>query len=211
MMIHAYDEEYVMLAQRVMGDMLDYAVNTLDYTLTFFYQMFLVSGMAKQFEAGNPRYVAGKNGCEVAREVLEQCGIDCEKPDLMYMDKSPEYWTGWVLAYYQWYSGRSFQRIEADNPVSYICSLYDPFHEADVTRVLQVMETRSAEQTRQSALRRLRGYANLSQRMLAEEADVSIRQIQLFEQGERDIRKTQGETLKRLARVLQCSVETLLE
>ena len=27
----AYDEEYLPLAQRVLGDMLDYAVNTLNY------------------------------------------------------------------------------------------------------------------------------------------------------------------------------------
>ena len=50
----AYDEEYVTLAQRVMGDMLDYAVNTLNYELQNFYRMFLISGIARQFENGNP-------------------------------------------------------------------------------------------------------------------------------------------------------------
>ena len=207
----AYDEEYMWLAQRVLGDMLDYAVNTLGYALSFFYQMFLVSGVAQQFEIGNPRYAAGKNGCEVAREVLERCGIACEQPDLMYLDKSPEYWTGWALAYYQWYSGKSFRTIEQRASVDYVCSLYDPLHEADISKFVLVMEERCGGDEKAASLRRLRAYANLSQRMLAEEADVPIRQIQLFEQGERDIRKTQGETLRRMARVLKCRVEELME
>lgn len=56
----AYDEEYLPLAQRVMGDMLDYAVNTLDFELNEFYTMFLISGIAAQFEIGNPAFAARK-------------------------------------------------------------------------------------------------------------------------------------------------------
>lgn len=43
----AYDELYLPLAQRVLGDMYDYAVCTLGYTLFEFQKMFLVSGIAK--------------------------------------------------------------------------------------------------------------------------------------------------------------------
>lgn len=57
----------------------------------------------------------------------------------------------------------------------------------------------------ESTLKRLRAYAGLSQRQLADMADVPIRQIQLFEQGQRDIQKTQGNTLIRLARILHAS------
>ena len=66
------------------------------------------------------------------------------------------------------------------------------------------------EQQDVSRLRRLRTYAKLSQRQLAEAADVPVRQIQLFEQGERDINKTQGITLLKLSRVLKCRPEELL-
>ena len=69
----AYDELYLPLAQRVMGDMYDYAVNTLETKIDEFQKMFLVSGLAKQIEFGNPTYVAGNNGCELAKEVIEQC------------------------------------------------------------------------------------------------------------------------------------------
>lgn len=53
--------------------------------------------------------------------------------------------------------------------------------------------------------------AGLTQRLLAEQAGVSLRQIQLFKQRERDINKCQGQTLQNLARVLCCRVEDLLE
>jgi transcriptional regulator with XRE-family HTH domain len=62
----------------------------------------------------------------------------------------------------------------------------------------------------QSRLRRLRTYANLSQSQLAGASGVALRQIQLFEQGKRDIHKTQGETLMRLSRALNCRIEDLL-
>lgn len=207
----AYDEDYVRLAQRIMGDMLDYAVNTLEYELGFFYQMFLVSGIARQFEIGNPMYVAGKNGCEVAKEVISLSGLkEPEEEDLMYLDKSPEYWTGWALAYYQWKTGRSFREIDHVVRVDKICGMYGTFHEADIEKFVLVIEEKIKEQET-SRLRRLRSYAKLSQRQLAEKADVPIRQIQLFEQGERDINKTQGMTLVKLSRVLKCQPEKLLQ
>ena len=50
----------------------------------------------------HPRYVAGMNGCEFARVILDDVGAAYpEAEDEMYLDKSPEYWAGWALAYYQ--------------------------------------------------------------------------------------------------------------
>lgn len=206
----AYDEEYVTLAQRVMGDMLDYAVNTLNYELQNFYRMFLISGIARQFEIGNPAYVAGRNGCEVAKEVIVLSGLDMpEAEDLMYLDKSLEYWIGWALAYYQWKSGQSFRQIDHAVSIDTVCAMYDPLHEADIEKFVYIMNEKLKQQD-VSRLRRLRTYAKLSQRQLAEAADVPVRQIQLFEQGERDINKTQGMTLLKLSRVLKCRPEELL-
>ncbi|MBQ1547744.1 MAG: XRE family transcriptional regulator, partial [Lachnospiraceae bacterium] len=109
---YAYDELYLPLSQRVMGDMYDYAVNTLSVDIAKYHDMFMVCGMAHQFEIGNPTYVAGKNGCEVARLVIKESSdrtIDAE--DAMYLDKSPEYWIGWSISYYQWFTGQTFRDI----------------------------------------------------------------------------------------------------
>ena len=49
------------------------------------------------------------NGCELARLVLEETHTAfTDADDAMYLDKSPEYWAGWALAFYQWYSSLSF-------------------------------------------------------------------------------------------------------
>ncbi|RHV63348.1 XRE family transcriptional regulator [Clostridium sp. OM02-18AC] len=210
--LHAYDEDYLPLAQRVLGDMLDYAVNTLDYDLQDFYTMFLISGMAAQFEIGNCAFVAGKNGCEIAKEVLRLSGLSVpDVEDLMYLDKSPEYWTGWVLAYYQWYRVENFKQIQNAVPVTEVCGMYDPLHEADISKFVEIMDERMQKARQESRLKRLRAYAKLSQRELAAQSGVPLRQIQLFEQGERDIGKTQARTLQKLARVLHVSAETLTD
>jgi DNA-binding Xre family transcriptional regulator len=210
-MIYAYDEVYVSLAQRVMGDMLDFAVNTLKVKLAEFYKMFLVSGMAHQFEIGNPTYVAGKNGCEVARLVMEECGCVCPAAeDVMYVDKSEEYWIGWALAYYQWQSNRTFLEIEHCVPVESMYGMYATLHEADISLYVDIMNEKCQKYMEQSRLRRLRTYANLSQSQLANASGVALRQIQLFEQGQRDIHKTQGETLMQLSKALNCKIEDLL-
>lgn len=210
-MTYAYDELYLPLAQRVMGDMYDYAVCTLGIRLAEFQKMFLISRISGQIEIGNPHYVAGKNGCEVAREVIEVCtGEVIDKDDLMYLDKSPEYWIGWSLAYYQWLRGVSFREIEEVLPAEEMYGMYTTLHEADVKMFVEIVDERIQKQRREMKLKRLRTYAHLSQSMLAEKSGVPLRQIQLFEQGQRDIHKTQGQTLRQLAKALGCKMEDLL-
>ena len=101
----AYSKDYLSMAQKVLGDMLDFAVNTCDFDIDQFFAMFLVSDVSVQFQEGNPTYLVGKTGCELVREVIKDAGLaDIALPDEMDLDKSPEYWTGWSLAYYQWYT-----------------------------------------------------------------------------------------------------------
>ena len=54
MMIHAYSEDYLNNAQKILGDMMDYAVNTYEFSPNQFYEMFLVSDVSMQFQTGNP-------------------------------------------------------------------------------------------------------------------------------------------------------------
>ena len=43
MVIHAYSDDYLTSAQRILGDMLDIAVNTYDMDIDKFFDMYLVS------------------------------------------------------------------------------------------------------------------------------------------------------------------------
>lgn len=50
-----------------------------------------------------------------------------------------------------------------------------------------------------------------SQSQLAELAGMSLRTLQHYEQGERDINKAQGLILFSLAKALECTIEDLLD
>jgi len=133
-MIYAYDRLYLDDAQCALASMLDYAVYSLKYELKFFYGMFLQSNISRKFSYGDAATISGKSGVEIARIVVEEnTGRICDVPYDSSFEKSPEYWCGWALAYYQWYEGDDFQNINASISIDSICSMYDKYHEMDIT------------------------------------------------------------------------------
>ena len=212
MAIRAYDELYLPGAQNILGHTVDFAVMTLAIEPNVFGNALAVSESAKQFSEGNPRYVAGMNGCEFARAVLDDAGAAYpESADEMYLDKSPEYWAGWALAYYQWFTSRSFMDILHAMSLNDIIRMYPLYHEMDLSHFVEQMDRFMKEAYPQTRLRERRSNCGLSQSELAADADVPLRQIQLFEQGQRDINKTSAITLYKLSKALHCKMEDLLE
>ena len=212
MEIHAYDEDYVMSAQRILGDMMDFAVNSCELDADDFFKMFLASGIAEQFENGNPAYVAGMTGCELVREVFLNSGLEEPSvPDEMYIDKSPEYWAGWSLAYYQWYTGKTFFKIYQAVSIQEILSLYLVCHETDISKFIETMNQKLQQFYIDTNLKRIRQYAGLSQSELAVKTGIPLRQIQLFEQRQQDINQTQAINLFKISKALGCRSEDLLE
>ena len=209
---HAYDEEYLSNAQRILGDAVDFAVITLGLEPNTFGNAFAVSDTSRQFASGNPRYVAGMNGCELARKVLSETHTSfTDAEDAMYLDKSPEYWAGWALAFYQWYSGYSFMEILKTITLEEIIAMYPVYHEMDIRQFADPLHEKIAAAYPQTNLRVRRESCGLSQSELASFSNVPLRQIQLFEQRQRDINKTAAETLHKLSRALFCKMEDLLE
>lgn len=97
MEIRAYDEAYLASARNILGHAADFAIMTLNLGPDDFGKALMVSEASKQFAAGNSRYVAGMNGCELARQVLAETGTPyADAEDVMYIDKSSEYWAGWA-------------------------------------------------------------------------------------------------------------------
>ena len=212
MAIRAYDELYLPGAQNILGHAVDFAVMTLAIEPNVFGNALAVSESAKQFSEGNPRYVAGMNGCEFARAVLDDVEVAYqESADEMYLDKSPEYWAGWALAYYQWFTSRSFMEILRAMSLNDIIRMYPLYHEMDLSHFVEQMDRFMKEAYPQTRLRERRSNCGLSQSELAADADVPLRQIQLFEQGQRDINKTSAITLYKLSKALHCKMEDLLE
>lgn len=212
MAMRAYYEGYLEQTQRILGDMMDFAVNTCEMDGDKFFTKFIISGVSEQFEKGNPRYVAGMTGCEIVKEVMERSQTPCEDiPDAMYLDKSPEYWSGWALAYYQWYTAKSFEKIHQAVSIAEILNMYPTLHEADISKFVLIIDEKIKNFYPETNLKRIRMNAGLSQRELAEFSGVPLRQIQMFEQRQRDINKTQVINAAKLARTLGCTIENLIE
>lgn len=212
MAIRAYDEDYLPWAQRIMGDAVDFAVMTLGLEPDAFGRALAVAQVSKQFAAGNPKYVAGMNGCELARQALMETRTPfVDTDDIMYLDKSPEYWAGWALAFFQWHSGLSFSEILGFVPLEEIIRMYPLYHEMDIMQFVDRMSEELRAANPKTRLRTRREAAGLSQSRLAFDSGVPLRQIQLFEQRQRDINKTSGETLLRLSKALCCRMESLME
>ncbi|MBR1798161.1 MAG: helix-turn-helix transcriptional regulator [Clostridiales bacterium] len=212
MVIYAYSEAYLDSAKNILGHAVDFAVMSLNIEPDTFGDSLMVSNAAAQFGRGNPSYVAGTNGCELARQILNEAHIDyADIEDAMYLDKSPEYWAGWALAHYQWYSSRSFMEILTEVPLSEMIKMYPVYHEMDIEHFLEHMNVLIKDANPTTKLRAKRLNCNMSQSELAKDSGVALRQIQLFEQRQRDINNASAITLLRLSRSLNCRMEDLIE
>ncbi len=212
MAIHAYAEDYLAGAQRVLGDAVDFAVMTLGLEPDVFGRAFAVSDVSRQFAVGNPKYVAGMNGCELARQVLTETKMPfTDADDIMFVDKGPEYWAGWALAFYQWYTDQSFSEILNAVSMDRMIDMYPTYHEMDVLHFVDRMQGELRVEFPHTRLRMRREACGFSQSELASESEVPLRQIQLFEQKQRDINKTAAETILRLSKALNCKMEDLIE
>ena len=211
-MIHAYDNQYLDDAMKCLGEAMDYAANSCQMNMDSFLELFIGTGYAEQFAAGVPKYVSGVSGTELAMDVLTKSGssMDFPQPQIDY-DYSQQYWCGWILAYYQWYTGRSFKDIQKHITMQEIEKLYPTLHEASEKKFVDTvnrMIRKKNPPTRLQAQRKISGY---SQRELAEKVGVNLRTLQQYEIRAKDINKAAGATLVALAKVLGCRVEDLLE
>lgn len=208
----AYDEAYLAPARANLGRMLEVAVGDLGCGLADFYGLFLASGLAARYGAGDYTLITGCSGAELAFRVLDEVRpAAVRRPAIRYRyDRSPEYWCGWALARYQWKTALSFEAIDRIAPIKEMRLQYDVFHEMDIRHLDDWLDARRARFYR-TPLRMRRMAARLSQAQLARESGVPVRSIQQYEQRQKDLNKAAAETVARLARALFCSVEDLLE
>lgn len=89
------------------------------------------------------------------------------------------------------------------------------YHFGDIMTPLterrRTMEKRMKESYPETNLKRIRTAYGCTQAELAEKAGVSLRSIQMYEQRNKDINRASAESLYRIAKVLGCSMEDLIE
>lgn len=215
-----------------MGFAVDFAVNGCNVSADSFYDFFITSKVANEIENGSPIFVCGCSGTELALTVFERIGFSAGNhsswdklggesdssttafdKDFIRFERTPEYWAGWILAFYQWETSLSFSKIREYVPLSQIVNMYNPLHEAPKEKFINVMNSIIKEKNaeKKTNLHILRKQAGLTQKELSELAGVNLRTLQQYEIGSKDINRASGKTINDLASALRCNFYDVME
>ena len=210
--MRAYPETLLPNARSLLADAADYAVVDLGLAIDDFFTFFSASAYARRIERGDRSTILGISGIELARNVLsDKAGQQDFKPARESLRRTKAYWTGWILAFYQWTSNRTFRDILQALPASTIEQMYGVHHEAPEERFAATADEIIREKFPETRLKRIRSAYGCSQSRLAEMSGVGIRSIQLYEQRKKDINKAEVGSVLRLARALGCEIEDIME
>lgn len=210
----AYNELYLDDAMHNLADMVEYAVCDLGFEPDEFFGWFVSSGIASKFEKGNPKYITGMSGIELAEVVLNKTNVEFQSKEPSFsMDKGREYWAGWILAYYQWTTGMRFEdMIKNGLSLSTVMLMYI-LHEADESKFVEnanniIARNKKNRNTKLQEIRKSRGF---TQQQLSDASGVKIRMIQLYEQRQNNLSKARFEVVLSLAKALGCEIEDLVD
>lgn len=204
------NDEYIGGMKGTFGAMFDYVVNHCGIDGDDFLDMMICSGIAKQIEHTNPKYVAGRSGIELARDVAEEMNYDFKENnrEMSTDSRSADYWCGWALIQYQNYSGFSFKQIHRLIKYKELFNMYQKYHQMDITKLYDYLDELSGK--KKSQLKKQRELVGMSQSELAGRSGTSLRTLQAYEQGVKDIRKAQVKTVKKLAESIGCEVNDII-
>jgi len=195
-----------------LGTAFDYAINTCKIPGEDFIKLFVASSVSKRMECGEPACLAGKSGIELTMDiVIETKGQELRVEQQISFNRSVEYWIGWAVAYYQWYSGRTYSDIFKVLSFDDLYQMYHPLHEADISKFTDIVDAKMKEYFPETNLKRIRTTYGCTQAELSERSGVSLRSIQMYEQRNKNINKASADTVYSLAKVLGCTIEDLIE
>ena len=222
----AYNINYLNNVKSNLGAMLDCGVNTLEFGMRDFYNMFLSSDMSDKFNRGDCYAICTLGGVELAEYVVcnamnnskyfhvrkaSDPAYNQQLSDAIINVNSAEYWTGVVVATYAWEQNISFDELDRLIPIEEIFELYAEFRDADSLVInirLDEMRAAASSVTRLKAHREIMG---LSQSELASRSGVPVRTLQQYEQKRKNINNAKATYLVNLAGALHCDVRDLME
>ena len=106
-MVKSYDSFYLPIIRQKMGEMFEAAIYYEKLTMDEFCALFLQSPISHYLEIADPRYALGKSSLELLAEMLNK---DPKQVELNTF-ATPEFWTGYILAFIQWYFNKPFSYI----------------------------------------------------------------------------------------------------
>lgn len=207
-MIHAYDLVYLEPAQENLAILFDYSINFLNIPLEKFYRCFLQSKVSKRFEMGDYSVIVGKSGLELVKDLID---YPIDKVEYQISDRSPEYWLGYSLAYFQWITSLSLRKLNQYISINELSTMYHPYHEMSIDRFVDRVRQIYNERKKYTNLQIIRTNLGSSRRILSLISGVPERTIEQYEQRRKSINKANAEHIVALAKALKCGVEELLE
>ncbi len=209
--MNAYSEKYLNDAMRNLGEAFNYALCCCNMQPDEFAHLFISCGVADYYGKGNPKYVVGKSGTELVMDIIELSGESMvfPKPQIEY-EYYEEYWAGWILAFYQWKSGRTYRDILNNISIMDIIKMYPTLHEASEEKFADTVDSIINRKKGSTKLQKQRKKYGYSQRELAEKTGVNIRTLQQYELGTKDISKASVSSVRSLANALGCSIEDII-
>ena len=203
--MNAYNELFLNDAQYFLGELFETGVYVLDLDLQDIWMRFLFSNYSLNLEAGDPFVIYGKSGSEA---IFEISGRRKELPFIF--DRTPEFWLGYSLAYYQWYKNISFSSIANRIDIHTLLLHYSIYHEMDIMHFCDLLDE-LIRRNKTTNLQIMRKHCGLSQKELAALTSIPIRTIQQYEQRQKNINNAQANYVLSLAQALSCSPKDLLE
>lgn len=132
----AYSELYIHDAQKTIAHSFDYAVKKIGFSLEQYAMNFAYFKYIDLIENGDPHYLCGMSGIELSREI---CNIN-ERLGRIPYNPQLEYWTGWILCYYQWCRNISYKDILAKFSIADFRAAFPTFHECNKTKMIEYMD-----------------------------------------------------------------------
>ena len=206
-MTHAYNKIYLDDACNLLGSYFDVAVNYFHVSLDTAYFNFLMSTFSQALEMGIPNIISGMSGVELYNRIFE----DNKHIEYISLSKSKEYWLGYSLAYYHWYTSTGFAFVAKYIGIGELMDMYQIYHEMDIMHFIDHLNELINSRKGKSNLEIKRREAQLTREKLSFLSGVPIRTIEQYEQGLKDINKAQVMTVLALAKSLFCPPEEILE
>lgn len=210
-MIHPYPEFYVYDVQCRLGIVVDYLATCCHLSFSEIDKILERSKYLSFLCYGHPSYSAGKSGIEIAYLVKEEFNLTEYAEYQFTLECNCYYWAGYFLAYYSWYKCKSLSYIFYSVSIEKVLRMYNVYHEMDIMHFVEDFDEIVSHGLKETNLKLIRMFNNLSQSQLAKKSNVSLRSIQLYEQRVNDINKAQSQSLFRLAKVLHCNMLDLME
>lgn len=131
---YPYNKLYVDEAAENMAFAFDYAYNGMNMSIKEFSEKLLNFEYIHLLENGNPKFIAGKSGTELARLICDK--EDEPVVDCIYEPKAA-FWIGMIVAYYQWSRNTTYKEIFTNIMPEEFEKMYHIQHERSIESVLE--------------------------------------------------------------------------